>query len=595
MPSLLPSLNVCGYSFIVNLYKKASFMRLWSNKYLVAAVIFILTLSAVQSSAHAGDGTITPNFSVQFNAGTVFAPEISVPPQIDNYGAYLVLPPCAGAVKNDCIVSLEYTDAEGKWVKGKFKEYLPLKDLKWNDAEFKEDYNSPEDTVFAKARPKQNLPAGGRTGIWQLSNAKHAGGTDYAVSIGFPGASSNTSNPRDAGSVISWQANSGFTLKLFPISYDINTPLATGKDSSGNPTGGVASCSGSFGKASFNCVANKIHPFPPKTKFRITVNFKSTKTMLTGIDWYSGRLFNARVSETANSDNSISLAVEGSPTLVGTVQTEFPKNQANYEIFKRAYEIYWDLTWGQKPYDFKEYDSFNRYGGAGFSTLDPGTASAWSILEDAFEFKYLSEEETWQVSTSRIAPTDQDLTKKCSTSDLLPGIISSNAVAANPSPPKWNAETSELIYSIASPHLRKDGALNSGLYELTIDKKLAECLWGLDPLKYRAAISVTAKDGTQKVSTTVFASTDKYLTFRAAGFSFSTSLLRVKLSYEKGSAAVKTALPDIFLETTAQPIKTTPNKEVTPKKTISITCTKGKVTKKVIGTSPKCPAGYRVK
>ena len=384
-------------------------------------------------------------------------------------------------------------------------------------------------------------------------------------------------------------------MKLFPISYDISVPRPTEKDASGNGPNGWSSCSGSFGKASYNCVANKIHPFPTKTKFRITVNFKSTKTMLTGIDWYSGRLFNSQVNETSNSDNSISLAVEGSPTMVGTVQTEFPKNQTNFEIFKRAHEIYWNLTFGQGPYQFKEYESFSIYSGSGYSTRDPGTASAWSILEDAFEFKYLSEEETWQVSTSRLAPSDRDLTKSCATTDLLPGIISTNAVAGNPSPPKWSAETSELIYSIASPHVKKDGALNSGVYELTIDKKLAECLWGLDPLNYRAAISVTAKDGSQKVSTTVFASSDKYLTFRAAGFSFSTSTIRVKLSNEKGSTAVKTALPDIFLETIGQPIKTTPIKEVTPKKAISITCVKGKLTKQISGTSPKCPAGYKKK
>jgi len=579
----------------MNLREKASAKRLWVSKYVVAALIFTLTISAVQTSAQAGDGTISETFSVQFNAETGFAPQISVPPQNDNYGAYLVMPPCIGEVKNDCIVSLEHTDAAGKWIKGKFKEYLPLKELQWSDADFKNDYNSLEDTVFAKARPAQNLPAGGRTGIWQLSNAKHAGGTDYAVSIGFPGASSNTSNPRADGSVISWYASDGFTMKIFPISYDISVPRQTEKDASGNGPNGWGGCDGGFGKARYSCVANKIHLFPTKTKFRISLNFKSTKTMLDGVDWYSGRLFNAQVNESSNSDNSISLAIEGSPTMVGTVQTVFPKNQANYNVLKKAYEVYWDLTWGEKPYSFTTYDSFYQTSGSGFSTRDPGTASAWSILEDAFDFKYLFEEETWQVSSARIGPTDRDLIKNCASADLLPGIISTNAVAANPSPPKWNAETSELIYSIASPHVRKDGALNSGVYELTIDKKLAECLWGLDPLQYRAAISVTAKDGTQKLSTTVFASTDKYLTFRAAGFSFSTSLIKVKLSNEKGSAAVKTALPDIFLETTAQPIKKVPAKEATPKKSISINCIKGKTTKKVSGTSPKCPVGFKKK
>jgi hypothetical protein len=145
----------------MNLHKKASARRLWVSKYVVGAAIFILTISAVQTSAQAGDGTITENFSIQFLSDTSFAPKISIPPQNDNYGAYLVMPPCIGSVKNDCIVSLEHTDAEGKWIKGKFKEYLPLKDLTWDDADFKEDYNSLEDTVFAKARPEQNFLAFG--------------------------------------------------------------------------------------------------------------------------------------------------------------------------------------------------------------------------------------------------------------------------------------------------------------------------------------------------------------------------------------------------------------------------------------------------
>ncbi len=576
----------------MNRQEKLSVRRIWVSKNVVTAAIFTLTLSAFQYSAKAGDGTISEFFSVQFNAETSFSPQISVPPQNDNYGAYLVMPPCIGAVKNDCIVSLEHTDAAGKWIKGKFKEYLPLKDLKWNDAEFKGDYNSLEDIVFAKARPAQNFPVGGRTGIWQLSNARHAGGTDYAVAIGFPGASSNESKPRADGSVISWSASDGFTMKIFPISYDISVPRPTEKDASGKGPNGWGGCDGGFGKARYSCVANKIHLFPTRTKFRISLNFKSTKSMLDGVDWYSGRLFNAKVNETSNSDNSVSLAVEGSPTMVGTVQTEFPKNQVNYVLLKKAYEVYWDLTFGEKPYNFTTYDSFYQTSGTGFSTRDPGTASAWSVLEDAFDFRYLFEEETWQVSTARIGPADRDLVKKCASADLLPGIISTNAVAANPSPPKWSAETSELVYSIASPHVRKDGALNSGVYELTIDKKLAECLWGLDPLQYRATISVTAKDGTQKLSTTVFASTDKYLTFRAAGFSFSTSLIKVKLSNGTGSSAVMTDIPDVFLETIAQPITKAPAKGATSK-AVAINCLKGKVTKKVTGINPKCPSGYK--
>lgn len=564
---------------------------------MVAAAIFTLALGAVQTSAQAVDGTTTNNFWVQFKPSTGFDNQISslTTLQNDSYGAYLVLPPCSGAVKNDCIVSLEHTDAQGKWLKGKFVEYLPLKELKWNDSGLEKDYNSLEDTVFAKARPEQNFPAGGRTGIWQLSSAKHAGGTNYAITIGISGATKKISNSQDAGNVISWSSDSGFEMRLSPISYDVNLPIAKENVTWGKGIDGRISCSGTLGKATYRCAPSSIHSFPLETKFRITVNFKSTKSVLSGQDWYIGRLFNAQVREASNSDDSVSLAIEGSPTMVGGAETEFPKNQTNFQIFKEIYDNYYELLLGKKPFGFENFEAFNRFGGFGFSTLDPGAASAWSILEDSFDFKYFSEQETWQVSTSRLALADRALTKNCASNDLLPGIISTNAIVANPSPPRWNPETSELVYSIASPHLKMDGSLNSGVYELTIDKRLAECLWGLDALKYRAIISVTAKDGTQKVSTTVFAGSDKHLTFRAAGFSFSTSLIRVRLSNEKGSAAAKTALPDIFLQTKAKRTTVGPVKGSMAKKTMTIICTKGKVAKKVIGTSPKCPAGFKKK
>ena len=36
-------------------------------------------------------------------------------------------------------------------------------------------------------------------------------------------------------------------------------------------------------------------------------------------------------------------------------------------------------------------------------------------------------------------------------------------------------------------------------------------------------------------------------------------------------------------------------KPATPKKSISITCTKGRISKKITGANPKCPSGFRKK
>jgi len=269
--------------------------HLWTSRPIALALTLVLTLILPLQNSDAGDGTISPNFSIQFNSGGGFAPFISVPPQDDNYGATLVMAPCLGTIKNDCIVSVEYTDAQGKWVKGTFKELIPLKNLAWSSEKFKADYNSQDENVFAKAIPSLNFPAGGRTGIWTLTGAKHDGGSDYALTLDFPGAASNTSNPRAEGSVITWSPNDGFGLKLVPIFYDA--------------TSSRTSCGGGFGKASFNCADTTTHRFPPRTKFRVTVNFKVTKSLVEIPRWYFGRIINSQLDQVTNSDGSILFSV----------------------------------------------------------------------------------------------------------------------------------------------------------------------------------------------------------------------------------------------------------------------------------------------
>lgn len=558
--------------------------HLWTSRPIALALTLVLTLILPLQNSDAGDGTISPNFSIQLNTEGGFAPQISVPPQDDNYSATLVMAPCLGPIKNDCIVSVEYTDAQGKWLKGTFKELTPLKNLAWSSEKFKADYNSQNENVFAKAIPSLNFPAGGRTGIWTLPGARHDGGSDYALTLVSPGAASNTSNPRAEGSVITWSPNDGFRLTLVPIFYDAKSSRT--------------SCHGAFGNASFNCAYTTTHRFPPRTKFRVSANFKVTKSLVEISQWYAGRIINSQLDQVTNSDGSILFSVQGSPTVVGTVQTEFEKNDANYEVVRQAYEIYSELTFGSKTAIKISPEGFRQAQGSSLSTESPGTTAAWRILEEKFEFKYLSEDEVWQMgTTTRMADSDRRLLRDCGASNFLPGIITTNAVAANPSPPKWNPETRELTYTIASPHTRKDGTVNVGFYELSMDKRIAECLWGNDPLQYRASISVTSPDGTQKTSTTLFAVSDKYLSFRAAGFSYSTSLIRVKLTKGQGSEASKSGLPDLFLDTgkksQASGTNTTPKSSVASSTKKTITCAKGKSQTKVSGANPKCPKGYK--
>jgi hypothetical protein len=117
------------------------------------------------------------------------------------------------------------------------------------------------------------------------------------------------------------------------------------------------------------------------------------------------------------------------------------------------------------------------------------------------------------------------------------------------------------------------------------------------PLK--VTVSVTASDGTsQNVATEAVQEKDGWLTLRARNFTFSSPTIRLKLSQEAAVAPTKapqTTTPSIPVPTAVTPA-TVMQVAVTPspaKKTITITCTKGKTIKRVSGAAPKCPVGFK--
>jgi hypothetical protein len=77
---------------------------------------------------------------------------------------------------------------------------------------------------------------------------------------------------------------------------------------------------------------------------------------------------------------------------------------------------------------------------------------------------------------------------------------------------------------------------------------------------------------------------DGWLKMTAGGFTFSTPSIKVKLSQEAPTPAPSAS---------ATPSPTPTVKPVAKK--ITITCTKGKTTKKVTAIKPTCPTGYKKK
>ena len=555
---------------------------------MIKQAIIISLILLPTTSAFAGDGSPPPTtMDVLVSTIQNVVPELSVPPQVSDPNTRLVLPPCVGDIKNDCIVSVEYSIAGGAWSKGEFIESMPLKNLSWKSDNSKTDFNETNQVVFAKPRPDQNFPAGGKTGLWQLRGAKHLKSDLYAVTVFFAGEVSDRTNPTALATKILW--NREFKIQIGTYNK--------------NETNYGRVCSGYFAGANFSCEFINIDKFPPNTKFRIKANFLKTKSILENSPWLIGHLINTRISTISNSDGSQTLVIEGAPTTSALVQAKFEKTPSSYVTYSTAMEIRHKLYVGDRyPFEYTYQNFLDSQGSDNLSPAEPGVVEAWNLIEKLAPFKYLEEEESWLVRTATVWPSGAQLLDKCNSEKFSSGLLASNAVGTNPRAPIWDPSTKELSYSVASPHLKANGSTNIGFYELSIDQRLAQCLWGKDALQYKASISVTSLDGEKKISTINLASRDGFITFRATGFTYSANAIQVKLSSSSNGAELKNDLPDyVFpmeqISKEAPKIAVTPNASTSPRviQRTTITCIKGKVTKKVTAVSPKCPTGYKKK
>jgi hypothetical protein len=168
--------------------------------------------------------------------------------------------------------------------------------------------------------------------------------------------------------------------------------------------------------------------------------------------------------------------------------------------------------------------------------------------------------------------------------------VSSNAMTYGTALPKYDGTT--MSYDVASPHYNPGGKdydadAFKGRYDLLLTESYAKCVWNLKDGIPTVSVEVQKTDGTLdnsvKVTGGLNASTGLY-EFSAVGFTFSSPKIKIKLS----APPTKDGTPTVTQE--AAPKKAAP--KVTVK---TITCVKGKISKKVIGANPKCPAGFKKK
>ena len=234
-------------------------------------------------------------------------------------------------------------------------------------------------------------------------------------------------------------------------------------------------------------------------------------------------------------------------------------------------------------------------GKGGMMVEDPGRDGAldaynvWAPYIGDYAFAI---NETWTVSNALVANPEE---RRCPSRGVV-GIVATNASAYSATAPVYNKETGTLDYKVAAPHYGpyidgKSEKVNSGTYGLSMASSQVKCLYGMDKLPSSASISITSSDGKENVSTVELKNAGDWVYLEAKNFTFSSPTLKIKLNQSSQGGASQAAATTTTSGNGSAQKSAAPSKAAAPR--IAITCVKGKLTKKVTGTAPKCPAGFK--
>jgi hypothetical protein len=170
--------------------------------------------------------------------------------------------------------------------------------------------------------------------------------------------------------------------------------------------------------------------------------------------------------------------------------------------------------------------------------------------------------------------------------------------------PKWNAAEQSIDLKLYAPHLKVDGGLNRGFYELRISQELAKCFWNIEISSNTRArvVIVYPERGNEVLIETVSMNFSKsILSVVATNFTFSSPTIKTQLflKSQEGSSSSAGAGESTSSEKTpnadTEPKSTLMNSASPGVKRVTITCTKGKLSKKISAVNPKCPKGFKRK
>jgi hypothetical protein len=470
-----------------------------------------------------------------------------------NYMANLEL--CSDYLTTDCVRSVEATNSSGKPLNvnylGNFPSKMPYS------------FTGNADL---------NLPSGGSTFLVDIPEAPHAGGSKYLIVAQMVGNKQLNQSKFDLG-----QFNLGiFAVSL--ISGDYNAAGPSTEAAAFQALGWVSNMRIPWDKKNNQrgtCAQSSptecliAWPLPLDIQFGVNMKFH---TRITG--WLHGRTSNTTADIATAADGDQLLKVSGRASIVPTVYAWFEKSKLPKSI---------DAYYKSHP------DELNS--GSGFGERDPVTKEIPSMMKDTFNYyeRELPEALAWYAALgdkAPYAPTQWSIRSTGNGGDPkgcfnrnpgLSGVVSTNSNFFISGPPEFNRTEDSLDYKVASPHFLPNGEVFKGTYNLVITSDVARCLYGFTAAPVSASVSVVSADGTSQVATSILGERNGWLYLTAAGFTFSSPTVRVKLTQQKAASASTSSSSAALAQ----------------KRTI--TCLKGKTSKKVTAISPRCPTGYKKK
>ena len=384
----------------------------------------------------------------------------------------------------------------------------------------------------------RGVPESSTTSRWRVPNVLNQAGTDtYAVKVlldGFLGANSNK-------------------LFIFQVSALIEPYSET-------TTSGQTSSACTSWQSGSTCGVRR--DFADGQKAQLSVRLPNS---ITG--WLHGRLKGAAVEVSKYDANQNTLTVTAENVKVPELNTVFSNSQM----------------------DSLANPAFFRPNGNPWNSVNAGNPAAleWvKQLAKPMNDTATGEHTTWSFST---IPNNRGNNKCFENTSQLLGVVMTNALVYAPSAPDFDG--AQLNYQVGGLHFQRDGKTpNIGTYDLLIRSETARCLYNFTDAPLSASVSITYADGgEQNIAAATLTEGGGWLHLAAYGFTFSSPVLRVKLS----------GVPKVSAKPSTEKNQPADNGMTAPKsnrtKSYTMTCVKGKQVKNIIAPKPMCPTGWKKK